>query len=85
MLIVTESIENTADHFKLSVEKIEQILEECHKILYAVRQQRPKPHLDTKILSAWNGKIFCFGVLNTLLKESDTFTTVLYEYRNLHV
>jgi len=66
------------------MEKIEHILEKCRKILYAVRQKRPKPHLDTKILSSWNGKIFYLDVLDTLLKESDTLQ-LSYEYRNLHV
>lgn len=55
VLIVNKSLEETAEHFKLEVNKTKQILEECRKILYDVRQTRPKPHLDTKILSSWNG------------------------------
>ncbi|KAI3648688.1 hypothetical protein MP228_006542 [Amoeboaphelidium protococcarum] len=31
------------------------VMDQCLKKLYGVRQQRPKPHLDDKILTAWNG------------------------------
>ncbi len=31
------------------------MLDDCCQILFRARQERPKPHLDDKILSAWNG------------------------------
>ncbi|XP_019881908.1 spermatogenesis-associated protein 20 isoform X2 [Aethina tumida] len=49
------SYEQTARQFDISVEKVKEILNKCHKILYDVRQKRPKPHVDTKIITSWNG------------------------------
>ncbi len=30
-------------------------LAHCRRVLFAVREQRPRPHLDDKVLTAWNG------------------------------
>ncbi|XP_072397894.1 spermatogenesis-associated protein 20 [Diabrotica undecimpunctata] len=49
------SYESTASKFGTTVEKVKEILEKCHEILYVERQKRPKPHVDTKILTSWNG------------------------------
>lgn len=57
VLIVKGSIGKTAEKFTIGVDKTKQILEQCRQILYEVRLKRPKPHLDTKILSAWNGLV----------------------------
>ncbi|VDI05604.1 Hypothetical predicted protein [Mytilus galloprovincialis] len=57
VLIVKGSVGQTADKFTIGVDKTKQILEQCRQILYENRLKRPKPHLDTKILSAWNGLV----------------------------
>ncbi|XP_063446379.1 spermatogenesis-associated protein 20-like isoform X1 [Mytilus trossulus] len=57
VLIVKGSVGQTAEKFPIGVDKTKQILEQCRQILYEVRLKRPKPHLDTKILSAWNGLV----------------------------
>lgn len=49
------SIEETAAHFGLSPTEARAALESAKKKLLALRQQRPKPHLDDKILTDWNG------------------------------
>lgn len=49
------SYESTANKFEISVEKVKEILGKCHDVLYAARQKRPKPDVDTKILTSWNG------------------------------
>lgn len=33
--------------------EVEQTLESCKKDLSAVRERRPRPHLDDKIITAW--------------------------------
>ena len=39
----------------LPAEQIEQTLHDCRQKLFAARAQRPRPTLDDKVLSAWNG------------------------------
>ena len=56
VLIVRGSVEETADHFKLSVPITEQLLSQAREHLAQVRQGRPKPQRDDKIVTAWNGK-----------------------------
>lgn len=40
---------------RFSIPQAAVVLDECKAILFAARAQRPRPHLDDKILTAWNG------------------------------
>nr|XP_031829780.1 spermatogenesis-associated protein 20 [Nomia melanderi] len=55
VLMVYNPIEETAEHFSLTVEEIKKHLKEACSILYKARSARPRPHLDDKIITAWNG------------------------------
>jgi uncharacterized protein len=55
ILIERHTIADTAGHFKKSEGQIEKILTQSREKLFAIRAQRPRPHLDDKIISAWNG------------------------------
>ena len=55
VLIVRESIEETAKHFDLNVDVIKGALSKGREILFEERLTRPKPHLDTKMVTSWNG------------------------------
>ncbi|XP_063362190.1 spermatogenesis-associated protein 20 [Cydia amplana] len=55
MFIVYGSKEETAKKFGLSMEQFNQVIKECTEILYEARQERPRPHLDSKMLCSWNG------------------------------
>ncbi|XP_008313005.1 spermatogenesis-associated protein 20 [Cynoglossus semilaevis] len=55
VLIVRYSVELTAAHFGISVEKVNQILSSARARMADVRKRRPRPHLDTKMLASWNG------------------------------
>lgn len=57
MLIVRYSMELTAAHFGLSVNKLTEVLASAKAKLADVRRSRPPPHLDTKMLASWNGTI----------------------------
>lgn len=57
MLIVRYSVELTAAHFGLSVNKLTEVLASARAKLADVRGSRPPPHLDTKMLASWNGMI----------------------------
>ncbi|KAI5623254.1 spermatogenesis-associated protein 20 isoform X1 [Silurus asotus] len=55
VLIVRYSVELTAAHFGLSVNKLREVLASTRDKLADVRRSRPPPHLDTKMLASWNG------------------------------
>lgn len=54
-LIERMSAANAAKLFKRPEAEIEAILEDAKRKLFDVRAQRPRPHLDDKIITAWNG------------------------------
>ena len=55
ILIERHTIAETAKQFKKSEDEIRQSLERSRKKLFAIRAKRPRPHLDDKIIAAWNG------------------------------
>ena len=55
VLIQRHTLAETAEHFKKSEADVEQSLAESRAKLFAIRAKRPRPHLDDKILSSWNG------------------------------
>ncbi len=53
-----------------SEDEVRAILERCRAALFAAREQRPRPHLDDKILTAWNGlMISAFAKAGAVLGE----------------
>lgn len=54
--MVYNGIEETAKQFNLTNEETKMYLNEARSILYKARSVRPRPHLDDKIITAWNGK-----------------------------
>jgi len=55
VLIVSLTLEETANRFDKTVEEIEAILAGAREKLFHVREKRPRPHLDDKTITAWNG------------------------------
>ena len=55
ILIQRHTVAETAKHFQKSEQEIEQSLARSSEILFQLRAKRPRPHLDDKILSSWNG------------------------------
>src|SRR5206468_3250721 len=55
ILIERHTIADTARHFKKREGEIARILRQSREKLFGIRAQRPRPHLDDKIISAWNG------------------------------
>jgi len=55
ILIVSHTVDETAKKFGLSGEAVKAVLVEARQKLFGVRGKRPRPHLDDKTLTAWNG------------------------------
>ena len=55
MLIVSRSIKQIAKHYGLPEAGIEQTLSQSRPRLFEARAGRPRPHLDDKTITAWNG------------------------------
>jgi uncharacterized protein YyaL (SSP411 family) len=55
ILIERHTIAETAQHFKKCEAEIAKVLAQSRQKLFAIRAQRPRPHLDDKIIAAWNG------------------------------
>jgi uncharacterized protein len=55
ILIERHSIVETAARFKKSEDEVRQLLARSREKLLSIRTKRPRPHLDDKIIAAWNG------------------------------
>jgi len=55
ILIERHTIAQTAEHFKKSEKEIGESLAQSREKLFSIRAKRPRPHLDDKIIAAWNG------------------------------
>src|SRR5436305_249755 len=55
ILIGRHTIAETAKHFKKSENEARQSLARSREKLLSIRNKRPRPHLDDKIIAAWNG------------------------------
>ena len=55
LLYVAASIEDLADEFDRTPEQVVDILNGGRLRMFQARLSRPRPHLDDKVLTAWNG------------------------------
>lgn len=55
ILFQDTSLEAVAKKTGKTVNEVRQLLGQAKQKLFAVREQRPRPHLDDKILTDWNG------------------------------
>src|SRR5437016_6369648 len=55
ILIERHTIAETAERLKKSEQEIRDSLAKSRQKLFVLRSRRPRPHLDDKIIAAWNG------------------------------
>jgi len=55
VLIVSHTIAETAKKFGRSADEGSKILTDARQKLFAIRAKRPRPHLDDKTITGWNG------------------------------
>ncbi|HWM26302.1 MAG TPA: thioredoxin domain-containing protein [Chthoniobacterales bacterium] len=55
ILIELQSVPETAKHFKKDEAEVADVLAKSRATLLSLRAKRPRPHLDDKIITAWNG------------------------------
>jgi uncharacterized protein YyaL (SSP411 family) len=72
VLFVAHSLEETAAKFALSVDQIRSSIESGKQRLRELRETRPRPHLDDKIIVSWNGlMISAFARAYQILQEPE--------------
>nr|XP_023021222.1 spermatogenesis-associated protein 20 [Leptinotarsa decemlineata] len=74
VLVCFGSLESTANKFNTTVDIVKKILGESHRILYDERQKRPKPHVDTKIVTSWNGLMISGYAKAGFVLKDQTYT-----------
>lgn len=55
--MIKSDMNKTAQKFGLSEDVTRDILQACKLKLKKTRDVRPKPHLDDKVITSWNGTI----------------------------
>ncbi len=72
ILFQAHSVEETAHHFDRTAEEVAAALEAAEHALFEARAKRPRPHLDDKILTSWNGlMISAFAKGGAILDEPE--------------
>ncbi|HUI80778.1 MAG TPA: thioredoxin domain-containing protein [Bryobacteraceae bacterium] len=70
ILYQAHTIEETAEHFSRSIEEVRSAIAQASGVLFEARTKRVRPHLDDKILTAWNGlMISAFALGGAILNE----------------
>ncbi len=73
VLFVSKDIYDEAKFFKKSSEEILNIIKDSKKKLLEEREKRPRPHLDDKILTSWNGLMISAFAKAYSVTANDTY------------
>ena len=59
VMVERGSVTKTAAEFNMTVEEVMTVLHDARQLMWQRRQLRPRPHLDNKMITAWNGLTSC--------------------------
>ncbi|MEY2479854.1 MAG: hypothetical protein QOI04_781 [Verrucomicrobiota bacterium] len=72
ILIQRHTVAETAKHFQKSEDEVRHSLAQSREKLLSIRSKRPRPHLDDKIITSWNGlMISAFARAAQVLNDPD--------------
>jgi uncharacterized protein YyaL (SSP411 family) len=72
ILRLAKPLAETAKDMKLTEQELQARLEPLRKKLFDARAKRPRPFLDTKVLTAWNGQmIAAYALAGQILDNKD--------------
>jgi uncharacterized protein len=72
ILFISRSLKETAERFGAGEQEIKKIIGDAGTRLLSVRNQRVRPHLDDKVLTAWNG--LTISALARIFRATDNKT-----------
>jgi uncharacterized protein YyaL (SSP411 family) len=75
ILNISQSLEQLQKKFKLSPKKLDNLLTKARSQLFEVRDKRPRPHRDEKIITAWNGFMISSLALGGRVLNEEKYTS----------
>jgi uncharacterized protein YyaL (SSP411 family) len=80
LLYTAHAIEQIAGEAGRPIDEVQEALERSRSVLFARREARPRPHLDDKVLTAWNGLMIAAFARGSRMLSFDvpTDTTTLH-------
>ena len=73
ILFAARTLEETAKKFGKPESEIEHSISDSKKMLFALRAKRPRPHLDDKVLTDWNGLMILSLAYGARILEDDHY------------
>ncbi len=89
ILLAHRSLDGTAAQFGMPIHRVRTLLELAREKLFHARKARPRPHLDDKVLTGWNGLMIsafarAYGVLDELRFLRPALAAAAFVRANLH-
>ena len=75
ILHISKSLEQLQTKFKLSPKELDDLLAKARSQLFEVRDKRPWPHRDEKIITAWNGFMISSLALGGRVLNEEKYTS----------
>jgi uncharacterized protein YyaL (SSP411 family) len=73
VLNIASSLEKVSELYGISIQELEEVLEEGQKKLFAEREKRVRPGRDEKILTSWNGLMISSFVDGFKVTENEKY------------